>query len=95
MDIFVRSEHIKIIVFFEYMMATIGLAVFDYTHLCSMSHVEPNSYEVMPFDLSSTNYQPAEPNEISQSLLHIFHFLARQKNITSPDESSNGDMHTR
>ena len=95
MDIFVRSEHIKIIVLFEYMMATIKLAVPYYTHICSMSHVEPNSYELMPFDLSSANYQPAESNEISQSLLHIFHFLAQQKNITSPDESSNGDMHTR
>ena len=76
-------------------MVTIRLAVPYSTHFCSMNHTEPNSYEVMPVDLSSTKYQPAESNEISQSLLHIFHVLTQQKNITSPEESSNGDMNTR
>ena len=70
---------------------TIRLDVPFNTIFFSMSDVEPysfNSYEVMPFDLSSTNHQAAKSNEISQGLLHIFHFLANQKNITS--KSVNG-----
>ena len=51
-----------------------------------------SSHEVMPFDLSSNHHQD-HTKKLSQGLLHLFHFLANQKNII--DESVNTDMHIR
>ena len=79
------------------MLATIILYLDCSIRFFSMSDHESDPYsshEVMPFDLSS-NHHEDHSKKLSQGLLHLFHFLANQKNITNPDESVNTDIRIR
>ena len=79
------------------LIATITLDVDCSILFFSMSDHEPgpySSHEVMPFDLSS-NHHEDHSKKLSQGLLHLFHFLANQKNITNPEESVNTDIRIR
>ena len=89
----------KIVIYISHIVV-LGETILDldcFIRYFRMSEHEPDSYsshEVMPFDLSSDHHQD-HSKKLSQGLLHLFHFLANQKNITSPDDSVNTDMHIR